>query len=208
MASSYHVELRDFPRASTRFNQTGEQVGAIVIPWVQDKVFELDGEKWAPYDSTITIIEGPPIPVEQLSMGRGWSAAQRQGSDVTERVLSEARAAVADGSAFRRAPGAEQAAEAPPGAAAPGVVSPPSPQAAGVREAPPAEDYPSLAGNAAAATQAEPPLPAELAGPLGAGGAPLLAAWQRVAARTEGLAPSESLALAERELQRESRPRD
>jgi hypothetical protein len=43
----------------------------------------------------------------------------------------------------------------------------------------------------------------ELAGLLGADPARLLAAWRGVAARSSGLAPSESLALAERELGRE-----
>jgi hypothetical protein len=47
---------------------------------------------------------------------------------------------------------------------------------------------------------------AVLAGLLGAEAERLLAAWRAVAARTGGLAPSESLALAERELRREAPP--
>jgi hypothetical protein len=186
MGATYHLELRRFPRSCTRFNQSGAQVGAILIPWVQDRVLELDGEKWAPGGASITVVEGPPIPVERLSMGRGWGIAQREGADVTERVLEEARQAVADGSAFAQGP-------APPsGAAAPAA------EAASLAESAPheaADEQDTASGEAGIA---------HLLGPDAAG---LLAAWRRVAARTAGLAPSESLALAERELQREDRPR-
>jgi len=202
MAPTYHVELRDFPRACTQFNQSGAQVGAIAIPWVQDRVFEVAGEKWAPYASTITIIEGPPIPLGGISMGRGWRTAQREGTDVTERVLGEARGALADGSAV-----AQTGAETGPAQGAPGAA-----QAHGTpASAEPSPDYPSLAGSAGAEPRAPEAgaedVPIELAALLGADAARLLAAWRRVASRTDGLAPSESLALAERELAREDRPR-
>ena len=190
--ATYHLQLRHYPRACTRFNQTGQQVGAVVLPWVQEKVFELDGEKWAPYDSTITIIEGPEIAVERLSMGRGWATAQREGSNVTERVLEEARQAIADGSAHGQSGGeAGHPASSPPRSAAP-------PE--------PSRDYPSLARREqsalpSTAEQAD-SVPASLEALLGPDSAQLAAAWRAVCARTAGLAPSESLALAERELQR------
>ena len=192
--ATYHLELRSFPRQCLRFNQSGTDVGAIVLPWVQDRVFEIDGEKWAPYDSQITILEGPPIPLERLSMGRGWSAAQREGTDVTDRVLSEARTAIADGSVYVQRPPEE-------------APVPPTPE-----PRPSTSDYPSLAGQGAAplasAGAETPPEPASAAGVeelLGEQAPRLLAAWRAVAARTGGLAPSESLALAERDLQREDR---
>ena len=165
---TYHVQLRHFPRQCLRFNQTGAQVGALVLPWVQDRVIEIDGEKWAPYDSQITILEGPEIPIERLSMGRGWATAQREGTDVTERVLGEARAAIADGSAYARRPDEE-----------PGPAATPEP--------------------------AEPVTVPALEALLGEDAGRLLDAWRGVAGRTGGLAPSESLALAERELQRGDR---
>jgi hypothetical protein len=185
----YHVELRSFPKAATLFNQSGLQVGALVLPWVQDRIVELDGEKWAPWESTITILEGPAIPVEGLSMGRGWKTAQHEGADVTERILTEARAALADGSAQQ--PAADTALEAQE------------------TTQPAAVDYPSRAGESArpadpgvASAPADPPLGA-LLGPE----APrLLAAWQAVTSRASGLAPSETLALAERELRSQSDP--
>jgi len=165
---TYHVELRNFPKTLTRFNQSGQQLGAIVLPWVENRILEMDDDKWAPWESTITILEGPPIPIGGLSMGRGWKTALREGSDVTDRVLDEARRAVADGSAYVPGPAED---DAPPAAAA-------------------------------EAANAEP----AVALLLGSEPERLLAIWRAVAARTAGLAPSESLALAERELQSEARP--
>ena len=183
---TYHVEMRHFPRVQTRFNQTGEEVGAIVLLWVQDQIVEVDDEKWAPWESSITIIEGPSIPIGGLSLGRGWNTAQRQGTDVTVRVLDEARNALADGSAYT-----------PPWSV------PPRAGLAGAADRS-AQDYPSKTGGP---LEPEPP-PAEIAALLGAEPGRLLAAWRAVSDRTGGLAPSESLALAERELQREHRPTD
>jgi hypothetical protein len=180
----YHLELRSFPKAATLFNQSGQQVGALVLGWVQDRIVELDGENWAPWESTIAILEGPPIPVEGLSMGRGWKTALREGSDVTGRVLTEARRALADGSANQAPAGAEPADD---GSGTAGV----STSAAA----------PPLAEDDAARGEKDP----ALAALLGPQAQRLLDAWQAVAARTSGLAPSELLALAERELRAEGR---
>jgi hypothetical protein len=188
---TYHVELRDFPRTLTRFNQSGQQLGAIVLPWVENRIVEMDDDKWAPWQSTITIVEGPPIPLGGLSMGRGWKTALREGTDVTDRVLAEARQAIADGSASAQAPSEDGT----PPAAAPDE---------------PAVDYPSMAPAHPAAPPGSPEdAPAtssEMADLLGAEPERLLVAWRAVAGRTGGLAPSESLALAERELQRQDPP--
>jgi hypothetical protein len=196
--ATYHLELRHFPRQSLRFNQSGAQIGALVLPWVEDRVIEIDGEKWAPYDSEITIIEGPEIPVERLSMGRGWPTAQREGTDVTDRVLSEARAAIADGSAY-----AQREPAGSPGPAAPEAVAPAT--ATEAVEAP--TDYPSHTADATVSEEvaAEPVTAEAVEALLGEDAQRLLAAWRGVSARTGGLAPSESLALAERELQRGQR---
>jgi hypothetical protein len=159
---SYHIELRQFPRNFVRFNLTGPEVGAIALTWAQDKLLNYGDERWSPAEASIIIIEGPEIPVERLSMGRGWTTALREGQDVTDQVIGEARAEV------RKA-----AAPAPAnGHAAPGGGPAVDPLAFGV----------------------------ELAGLLGPEAGRLLASWRAVAARSSGLAPSESLALAERDL--------
>ncbi len=163
--ATYHIELRQFPRNFSRFNLTGPEVGAIALTWAQDKILNYGDQKWSPAEASIIILEGPAIPVERLSMGRGWTTAQREGQDVTKRVIAEAREEVE-----KAAPGAANG----PGEAAPGT-----------------------AGAAVADPLA---LGVELASLLGPQAGSLLAAWRTAAARAPGTAPSESLALAEREL--------
>jgi hypothetical protein len=91
----YHVELRQFPHNHSRFNLTGPELRALTLPWAREQVVEVGERKWSPQQAKLTILEGPQIPVEQLSMGRGWRTAQREGKDVTERLLDEAKRAVA-----------------------------------------------------------------------------------------------------------------
>ena len=170
----YHVEIRKFPKTMTLFNQTGTQIGSIVLPWVQERIVEVDGEKWAPYETSLTILEGPEIPLERRTMGRGWRVAQKQSVDVTERILAEARQALASGS----------------------VGGAPAELASELGSAPEAQSD----------VEASRPDPAtaELATLLGIDALRLLALWREVAGRSTGLVPSESLALAERELRRSS----
>lgn len=184
---TYHLELRKFPKTLTRFNQSGQQIGAIVLPWIQERILDIDGEKWAPYESEITIIEGPAIPLDRLSMGRGWRTAQREGTDVTDRILAEARQALAAGAASAEA-------STTPNAATPSSQEPTP--AAGHPSAVAATDDPADGDQLALGVQ--------LGGLLGSDPGVLLAAWRDVAGRSSGLAPSESLALAERELARQA----
>ncbi|MCW3025877.1 MAG: hypothetical protein JWM29_1309 [Solirubrobacterales bacterium] len=153
----YHVELRQFPHNHSRFNLTEPELRALTLPWAREQVVEVGERKWSPQQAKLTILEGPQIPVEQLSMGRGWRTAQRDGEDVTERLLDEARRVVA--------------AEAHAGGAA-GPSGLADPLALGV----------------------------QLASLLGDDPARLLAAWRDAVAARPELSPSESLALAEREI--------
>jgi hypothetical protein len=92
--SAYHIELRQFPHNLCNFNLTEQELHATIVgPWAREQWIELGDRKWSPHQAKLTIIEGPQIPIEQLSMGRGWRAAQRQGRDVTTRVLAAAREA-------------------------------------------------------------------------------------------------------------------
>jgi hypothetical protein len=94
----YHLELRQFPHNLCRFNLGEQELRAILEPWARDPWVELGERKWRPETAKITVLEGPHIPLDQLSMGRGWSAARRNSKDVTERVLATAKQAVAAGS--------------------------------------------------------------------------------------------------------------
>jgi hypothetical protein len=169
---TYHLELRQFPRNFNRFNLTGPEIGSVAMTWVQERILDMGDQRWSPVEASMTIIEGPEIPVGRLSMGRGWPTARREGEEVTERVLAEARRALRE----------MGESSAPVAQAAPA----PSPNGAHVGD--------PLA------------LGVELGGLLGADPMGLLAAWRAVAARSSGLTPSESLALAERELASGSGP--
>ncbi len=89
----YHLELRQFPHNTCRFNLTEQELRAVLEPWVREKFVEVGERKWSPHQAKLTILEGPRLEVQQLSMGRGWRAAQHQSEDVTERLLAQAKQA-------------------------------------------------------------------------------------------------------------------
>jgi hypothetical protein len=109
----YHLELRQFPHNTCRFNLTEQELGMVLEPWVREKFVEVGERKWSPHQARLTVLEGPQIPVEQLSMGRGWRNAQRQSEDVTERLL--AQASQADGATARAGNAATAGSPAPGG---------------------------------------------------------------------------------------------
>ncbi len=170
----YHVELRQFPHNLSRFNLGQRELEAILIPWAREQVVELGERKWSPHQARLTVLEGPQLSVQEISMGRGWRTAERRSEDVTERVLAQVREALA----------AAEAAAAPPTPAAVGVAGAAAPAAPGP-EAPIADPL---------------ALGVQLASLLGGDPTRLLGAWREIAARSPGLTPSESLALAEREI--------
>ena len=170
----YHIELRQFPHNLNRFNLDSRGIGEVVTPWVREEFFEQGDRKWSSQLATIKILEGPHIPVEELSMGRGWRTAEREGEDVTEQILASARQAL----------GVEPADSGPVWMpAAPGEEAPPPPVAV-------------------AASDSADPLTSgvALAQLLGREPERLLRAWRDVVAGTSGLSPSEGLALAERRI--------
>jgi hypothetical protein len=84
----YHIELRQFPHNVCRFNLDERALRAIVVPWASGHAIEFGERTWHPQQASLTILEGPHIPLGQLTMGRGWRSAQRDGTDVTTRVLA------------------------------------------------------------------------------------------------------------------------
>ncbi len=174
---AFHVELRQFPHNLCRFNLSEQQVLAgIVLPWAHEQWIELGERKWSPHQAKLTVLEGPTLPVQQLSMGRGWRSAQRQGKDVTERLLDAARHVDV-----------------------PGVRS--QLDAAAVEPVLAGSAVPAAAAESAAAGDAQlraDALGLELLKALGSEAAPLRRAWELADARYPGLSPSASLALAER----------
>lgn len=91
----YHLELRQFPHNLCRFNLDEHALGEIVGPWTRETSLKIEDQEWLPQKAKLKILEGPQIPLNELTMGRGWRAAERQGKDVTKRVLAAARQAAA-----------------------------------------------------------------------------------------------------------------
>ena len=92
VSPAFHIELRQFPHNLCRFNLSGHELrSTIVEPWAREEWIEQGERKWSPHQAKLTVLEGPPLPIEALSLGRGWRAAQRQSQDVTVRVLAMAK---------------------------------------------------------------------------------------------------------------------
>ncbi|HEX4114590.1 MAG TPA: hypothetical protein VHY18_01800 [Solirubrobacteraceae bacterium] len=88
----YHVELRQFPHNFCRFNLTeAELLEAVLDGWARGEWIEFGERKWNPQQAKLIVLEGPHIPLDQLSMGRGWRIAEREGKDVTEQLLEATR---------------------------------------------------------------------------------------------------------------------
>jgi hypothetical protein len=165
----YHVELRQFPHNSNRFNLTERELHATILDaWARGEWIDFGERKWNAHQAALTVLEGPEIPVAQLSMGRGWRNAMRQGRDVTEELLAAARER-----SLGTAPDAVSRAQSGSGARAQAAVSP----------ARPTHEADRLAG--------------ELLALLGDDPIPLLRAWQLALERHPDRTPSECLALAE-----------
>lgn len=183
----YHLELRQFPHNVCRFNiPEGELREKVLVPWAQERWVEFGERKWSPHQATLTVLRGPRIPFGQLTMGRGWRAAQRGSREVTEELLAGVRGELAG------AVGESVAARG----AAPAVVpvassgEPAVPAVSGSASQP-------LAGERYAAGFAADSLGLELLGQLGSEPAPLRRAWELAAARNPDAAASATLALAE-----------
>ncbi|ERR1022692_270248 len=85
----YHVELRQFPHNFCRFNLTESELRkSILDAWAQGEWIEFGERKWNPHQAKLTVLQGPELALEQLTMGRGWRAAVREGQDVTEQLLA------------------------------------------------------------------------------------------------------------------------
>jgi hypothetical protein len=95
----FHLELRHFPHSVCRFNLSEEELRPIVSAWARGQILELGERRWSPHEARLTVIEGPRLEAGELSMGRGWRAAQRRGADVTERMLRSVAVSVEAASA-------------------------------------------------------------------------------------------------------------
>lgn len=169
----FHIELRKGAKALWRYNLSeGELVLRILEPWVSGRWFQLGEHEWNCHESEIKILEAPELPIGQLTMGRGWSVAQRKGEEVTGRMLDLARARVGEAARKQRDNGSATASEAA------GAVDQP---------AAPLPTQRALVDS----------LGLELLAELRDGTRELSLAWSLAAARDPSLDPAQSLALAQ-----------
>jgi hypothetical protein len=92
----YHVELREFPHNTHAFNLDAARLQETVLaPFVAEKVFELGDRQWIPQRTSLTILEGPELPMHRLGLGRGWTNALRGSKDVTVELVAAAKAGTA-----------------------------------------------------------------------------------------------------------------
>lgn len=124
----FHIELNQAPHRLHRFNLDQRELQTSVLePWVRGAHIEMGERVWDPSVASVVVLEGPEIPIGRLTMGRGWSVAQREGADVTAQAIAGVRQVLTDAAAeaARQQVSASAAAPAAPsGIAAPAQIAP------------------------------------------------------------------------------------
>ncbi len=180
----YHIELRQFPHNFCHFNLTAQALHETFLDaWARGEWVEVGERRWNSHQANLTVIEGPELPVEQLSMGRGWRNALRQGTDVTDDLLAAARVRLGVADSDPHVPGSRKgpAPDVPRSAWA--AITGPARGTAGSEAA----DQPPI----------EEALVRQLLSLLGENPGPLLRAWLLALEQHPDRTPSQCLATAE-----------
>ncbi|HLH14716.1 MAG TPA: hypothetical protein VKV16_07985 [Solirubrobacteraceae bacterium] len=94
----FHVEIRAGTQVVRRFNLEDRALWLEYLrPLLSDQPFTVEGHEFDPRRTRLKVLEGPALRADQLGLGRGWQNAERLAVDVTERVLRDARAHLAQG---------------------------------------------------------------------------------------------------------------
>jgi len=93
---AFHVEISSGFRQRARTFNLGEAElrSTIIDPWIRGRRIVLGDKDWEPRDCKLIILEGPELADTDLSMGRGWSNAERSSENVTRRLIEVASAPV------------------------------------------------------------------------------------------------------------------
>jgi hypothetical protein len=91
---AFHVEISSGLRHRARaFNLDERKLrGTILAPWMQGRRISLGDKDFEPRDSKLIVLEGPELADTDLSMGRGWSSAEKTADNVTRRLIDAASA--------------------------------------------------------------------------------------------------------------------
>jgi hypothetical protein len=89
---AFHVEISSGLRHRARaFNLDEERLrDSVVDPWMQGRRISLGDKDFEPRDSKLIVLEGPELADTDLSMGRGWSSAEKTAENVTRRLIEAA----------------------------------------------------------------------------------------------------------------------
>jgi hypothetical protein len=90
----FHVEIsRGFRHRARAFNlDEGDLRRTILDPWTRGRVIALGDQDWEPRDCRLVILDGPELADTDLSMGRGWSNAEKTAENVTRKLVEQAAA--------------------------------------------------------------------------------------------------------------------
>jgi hypothetical protein len=91
---AFHVEIsRGFRQRARAFNLDEEKLrNTILDPWLSGRPIELGDKEWEPRDCKLIVLEGPELADTDLSMGRGWSNAEKTAENVTRQLIDAASA--------------------------------------------------------------------------------------------------------------------
>ena len=86
---AFHVELSSgFRNRAHAFNLDEAKLRRTVIdPWIQGRRIAIAEKEFEPRDSKLIVLEGPELADTDLTIGRGWSNAEKSAENVTRRLL-------------------------------------------------------------------------------------------------------------------------
>ena len=85
---AFHVEISSgFRQRARAFNLDEAKLRSTILdPWMQGRPIALGDKEWRPRDCKLIVLEGPELADTDLSMGRGWSNAEKTAENVTRRL--------------------------------------------------------------------------------------------------------------------------
>ena len=91
---AFHVEISSgFRQRARAFNLDEAKLrGTILDPWTHGRRVSIADKEFEPRDSKLVVLEGPELADTDLSMGRGWSNAEKTAENVTRRLIDAASA--------------------------------------------------------------------------------------------------------------------
>jgi hypothetical protein len=89
---AFHVEISSgFRQRARAFNLGEEELRSTILdPWMRGRPISLGDKDWEPRECKLIVLEGPELADTDLSMGRGWSNAEKTAENVTRRLIDAA----------------------------------------------------------------------------------------------------------------------